>query len=60
MNTQEILVYILVLAALIYTIYSIIKAFSGKNENSCGCSSCDFKTNTKDLKKSHKFISKVL
>ena len=51
MSTQEILVYIIILAATSYTLYSIIQIFSKKDVNSCGCSSCDFKSNVADLKK---------
>jgi len=60
MNIQDILVYLSILAALIYTIYSIMNTVRKKNQGTCGCSSCDFKTNIEDLKKIrnlHKNIS---
>jgi len=51
MSTQEIIVYVIIIAALIYTGYSIIGIFRKKDQGACGCSSCDFKDDIKDLKK---------
>ena len=51
MNIQEILVYIFIFAATSYTLYSIIQIFSKKDINSCGCSSCNLKSDITDLKK---------
>lgn len=50
MSVQEIIVVILILASVAYTVYSIIKVFIIKPENSCGCSSCDIKSDTKDIR----------
>ena len=50
MGIQEIIVIILIIAAVSYTLYGLVKVFGKKADNSCGCSSCDLKNNTKDLK----------
>ena len=50
MSVQEIIVVIIILTTLIFTIYGIIKVFKIKPENSCGCSSCDIKSDTKDIR----------
>ena len=51
MSVQEIIVAFLVTASVVYTIYSIVKIFAHKEDDSaCGCSSCDFKTKAEDLK----------
>ncbi|NOQ24489.1 MAG: FeoB-associated Cys-rich membrane protein [Bacteroidales bacterium] len=50
MSVQEILVVIIILTSVTYTVYSIVKIFSVKPENSCGCSSCDIKSDTKDIR----------
>ncbi|MBI9052375.1 MAG: FeoB-associated Cys-rich membrane protein [Bacteroidales bacterium] len=59
MSIQDILVYIIVTAALIYTGYSIFGIIQKKEQSACGCSSCDFKDNIKDLKKINS-IKKIL
>ncbi|MCD4834734.1 MAG: FeoB-associated Cys-rich membrane protein [Bacteroidales bacterium] len=50
MNTQEIIVIILILASVAYTVFNFIQIFIIKSKNSCGCSSCNLKTDVKDLK----------
>ncbi len=41
---QDIIVYIIILAAIIYCIYAVIKSITGKKKSSCdGCSGCDIK-----------------
>jgi hypothetical protein len=50
MGVQDFVVIVLILAAVTYTVYSIIKVFVKKPDNSCGCSSCDIKGNTKDIR----------
>ncbi len=50
MSIQEIVVFILITASVTYTVYSFIQVFIKKQENSCGCTSCDFKTDTKDIR----------
>ena len=47
MNIQEVLVLFLVIAAVSYTVYGFIQIFIKKPENSCGCSSCNLKTDVK-------------
>ncbi|PLX12032.1 MAG: hypothetical protein C0597_14150 [Marinilabiliales bacterium] len=50
MNIQEIIVGLIVIASVLYAVYNIAKLFTQKQNNSCGCSSCDFKTKIKDIK----------
>lgn len=50
MNTQEIIVIILILASVAYTVFNFIRIFIIKSKNSCGCSSCNLKPDVKDLK----------
>ena len=50
MSVQEIIVVVIILASVTYTVYSIIKVFIIKPENSCGCSSCDIKPDIKDIR----------
>ena len=50
MNIQDIIVFILVVAAVVYTAYNFIQIFVQKSENSCGCSSCDIESDVKELK----------
>ncbi len=47
---QIIIVYIIIIAALTYTFYSIYKTFATKNGNSCNCSGCDIKTHVNEIK----------
>ena len=47
---QETLALFAVLAAVIYTGYSIVSIFSKKNETTCNCGGCDIKTKIGDLK----------
>lgn len=50
MNIQEIIVVIIVIASVVYTLYNVIKLFTPKKEQGCGCASCDFKTKIDELK----------
>jgi hypothetical protein len=50
MSVQEIIVLIIILVSVTYTVYSIVKIFTVKPEKSCGCSSCDIKSDTKDIR----------
>lgn len=50
MSIQEILVYIIILFAVLYTIYQAFLIVKNKPGNSCGCSSCDVKNKFKELK----------
>jgi hypothetical protein len=48
---QDIIVYIIILAAVIYSIYAVIKSITGKKKSSCdGCSGCDIKN---EITKNH-------
>ncbi len=41
---QDIIVYVIILAAVIYSIYAVVKSITGKKKSSCdGCSGCDVK-----------------
>ena len=50
MSIQEIIVAVIVIASVVYTLYNVIKLFTPKKEQSCGCASCDFKTKIDELK----------
>lgn len=50
MSIQEIIVAVIVIASVVYTLYNVIKLFTPKKEQSCGCTSCDFKTKIDELK----------
>lgn len=50
MGIQDIIVLILVLSAVIYTVYQIALIFKSKPESSCDCSSCDVKGKIKEFK----------
>jgi len=47
---QIILVYIIIIAALTYTAYSIYKAFTSKKNHTCNCSGCEMKSHINELK----------
>lgn len=41
---QDIIVYLIILAAVAYSIIAVVKSISGKKKSSCdGCSGCDLK-----------------
>ena len=50
MIIQEIIVAVIVIASVVYTLYNVIKLFTPKQEQGCGCTSCDFKTKVDELK----------
>ena len=47
---QNLLSLLAVLAALSYTVFSIIKLFDKKKDTSCNCGSCDVKSEINKLK----------
>jgi hypothetical protein len=49
---QEIIVLIIIAISIGYTVYSFIKVFGKKTQNSCGCSSssCSVKPNIQQFK----------
>ena len=50
MSIQEIIVAVILIASVVYTLYNVIKLFTPKKEQGCGCVSCDFKTKVDELK----------
>lgn len=41
---QDIIVYLIILAAIVYSIFAVVKSLTGKKKSSCdGCSGCDIK-----------------
>ena len=51
METQYIIVYIIIALAIIYTIHSIVAIIRKKEQSGCNCSSCDLKSKFSELKK---------
>lgn len=47
---QIILVYIIISAALVYTVYNIYKVFAAKNNHACNCSGCEIKSHVNEIK----------
>lgn len=60
MGLQEGIVYLIIIGSVAYTIYSILKMFTKKEETStCGCSGCDVKDHLKELKNSKEILKKI-